>query len=349
MKINVKRSDLLRLYRVFSDIAPELNTFFLIMDPYDYVLLAKVVSSVLSNKYVVDIDLDDKTANANPYPSLIIDKDILLNVLDVMDEHATLNAGGNICIQFTNGLQILYLLETLLSGKRVDASTSKHLQLLMDQKLFSIHKKLGYANCKSENIVCIKSYLKTGDVVRVADNSGAKFVKIVSEVEPSVYIVTVIKANLEDRFKFPYGKTYCGILVRFSEQGYYHWDEVCLFEYYDGVKEPLFTSILNGTVALCTNLNINQYKTIIHSCIFKQDDCIRVDYRTSAKITEIIKLTTELEGSEFIVTLLTDLSLLPNVIYKKGEFVKGTLRKRSFNLSYYSIDVYELEISLFSN
>ena len=102
-------------------------------------------------------------------------------------------------------------------------------------------------------------------------------------------------------------------------------------------------------MALCTNLNINQYKTIIHSCIFKQDDCIRVDYRTSAKITEIIKLTTELEGSEFIVTLLTDLSLLPNVIYKKGEFVKGTLRKRSFNLSYYSIDVYELEISLFSN
>ena len=352
MKVNVKRSDLLRLYRVFSDVFPQVNTVSLVFDTYHYILLCKIVCSVFNNNSTVQIELDDKTLSSIIYQSLTLDKDILANVLHVMDQQAVLNEEGDVYVEFTNALQILHLLETLLLGKKVFITTNQHLGFVMEEKLFSIYKKLGYANFKKQAIICKESYLKSGVVVRVADNSGANFVKVVSEVEPSVYIVTITKANLKDQFKFPYGKVYCGVLVRFSESGYYSWDEVCLFEYYDGIKQPLFTSIANGTIALSTNLT--QYETIIRSCVFKKHDCIRIDRKTYAKIEEILKVTSELEGSEFVVTLLSDLYVSPRLNYKKGQLVKGTLQKRLFNnsntrLSYYSFNVYELEISLLSN
>lgn len=348
MRVNVKRSDLLRLYRVFSDTFPEVNTISLTLDPHHYVLLSKIICSVFNHNSRLDIDRDDETSVLTLYQSLTIDKNILSNVLHVMDQQAVLNEEGNINIEFTNALQILHVLETFLLEKKVFIASNENLVLVPEEKLFSIHKKLGYANFTNQTAIGKESYLKTGAVVRVADNSGAKFVKIVSEIEPSVYIVTIEKASLKDRVKFPYGKTYCGVLVRFSESSYYSWDEVCLFEYYDGIKQQLFTSIPKGTVALCTNLS--QYKTIIHSCIFKKDDCIRIDSRTSAKIQRILNITSELEGSEFLVTLLSDLSLSPQSNFKKGQLVKGILKKRLFNnidsrLSYYPFYVYELEIS----
>lgn len=349
MKVIVKRSDLLRLYRVFSDLFPEVNTVCLVFDSYDYILLSKIVSSLFIGNSDVRINVDDKTSISVVYQSLTTDKDVLANVLNVMEQQAILNEEGNIYANFTNALQILHLLETLLLGKQVSIQSSQHLELVMEQKLCSIHKKLGYANFESEIIISKESYLKTGVVVSVADDSGAKFVKIVSEIEPSVYIVRITKTNLKDQTKFPYGKTYCGILVRFAESDYYACDQVCLFEYYDGVKQPLFNSITNGTVALYTNLS--QYKTIISSCIFKKGDCIRIDDKVYAKVEKILKITSELEGSEFVVSLLSNSYLSNQFTYQKGQLVKGILRKRLFNnsntrLSYYSQDVYELDISL---
>ena len=348
MKVNVKRSDLLRLYRIFNGISPEVTTIYLIMNFYDYILLAKIVASVFVDNFALTIVVDDKTLLPIHYQSLSMDKDILKNVLSVMDQQAILNEDGNINVEFTNGLQILHLLEKLLLGKEITDDTYQPSSFLMEEQLFSILKKLGYRNFNEEDSIIKGSYLKTGDLVHVADNSGANFVRIVSEIEPSVYIVTVTKTNLGYQYKFPYGKKYCGVLVRFTELGYYSRDEVCLFNYYDGIKEPLFTSIYNGTVAPCNNLT--QYEAIIRSSIFKKDDCIRVDMKTYAKITEILKVTDQLEGSEFVVTLLSDLYVSSKVSYTKSQLVKGTLHRKSFvnknsALSYYSLDVYELEIS----
>ena len=352
MKVNVKRSDLLRLYNIFNRISPESNTIYLMMDPYDYILLSKIVSFVFSNNSVLHVDIDDNTSVQITYQSLTIDKDILLNILDVMDEQAILDSDSNIHVELTNGLQILYLLENLLLGKKLLVAMNEHFLSLMEKRLLSIQKKLGYTSLTKQSFTIIKgSYLKIGDLVRVADNSGAKLVKIVSEIEPSVYIVTIAKTNLGYEFKFPYGKKYCAVLVRFSEFGYYEYNEVCLFDYYDGIKEPLFSSILNGTVAPCTNLS--QYETIIRSCIFKEGDLIRVDSETSAKINKILTITKELEGSEFVVTLLSDVYLSPLMNYKKFQSVKGTLQRRPYanknsSLSYYLLDVYELQLSSFS-
>ena len=349
MKVNVKRSDLLRLYNIFNRISPELNTVYLMMDPYDYILLSKIVSSVFSNNSVLHVDIDDNTSVQIVYQSLTIDKNILLNILHVMDEQAILDSDSNIHVEFTNGLQILYLLENLLLGKKLLVATNEHFLSLIEKNLFSIQKKLGYASLTKQNLTTVKgSYLKIGDLVRVADNSGAKLVKIVSEIEPSVYIVTIAKTNLGYESTFPYGKKYCAVLVRFSEFGYYAHNEVCLFDYYDGIKEPLFSSILNGTVAPCTNLP--QYEIIIRSCIFKEGDFIRVDSVTSAKIKKILTITNELEGSEFVVTLLSDVYLSPLMNYKKFQFVKGTLQRRPYtnknsSLSYYLLDVYELQLN----
>jgi len=352
MKVNVKRSDLLRLYNIFNRISPELNTIYLMMDPYDYILLSKIVSSVFSNNSVLHVDIDDNTSVQITYQSLTIDKDILLNILDAMDEQAILDSDSNIHVELTNGLQILYLLENLLLGKKLLVVMNEHFLSLMEKRLLSIQKKLGYTSLTKQSFTIIKgSYLKIGDLVRVADNSGAKLVKIVSEIEPSVYIVTIAKTNLGYEFKFPYGKKYCAVLVRFSEFGYYEYNEVCLFDYYDGIKEPLFSSILNGTVAPCTHLS--QYETIIRSCIFKEGDLIRVDSETSAKINKILTITKELEGSEFVVTLLSDVYLSPLMNYKKFQSVKGTLQRRPYAnknslLSYYLLDVYELQLNSFS-
>ena len=119
MKVNVKRSDLLRLYRLFSDTFPEVSTIALILDPYHYILLSKIVCSVFNNNVKLDIDPDDQTPILTVYQSLTLDKDILSNVLYVMDQQAVLNEEGNINVEFTNGSQILSLLETFLLGKNV--------------------------------------------------------------------------------------------------------------------------------------------------------------------------------------------------------------------------------------
>lgn len=118
MRVNVKRSDLLRLYRVFSDTFPEVNTISLTLDPHHYVLLSKIICSVFNHNSRLDIDRDDETSVLTLYQSLTIDKNILSNVLHVMDQQAVLNEEGNINIEFTNALQILHVLETFLLEKR---------------------------------------------------------------------------------------------------------------------------------------------------------------------------------------------------------------------------------------
>ena len=110
--------------------------------------------------------------------------------------------------------------------------------------------------------------LRIGDVAIVADDSGAKTVQIVSEVAPMVYIVNVLKAKFGNDFKFPHGKKYAAVLIKNLLQDCDSYSsEVCLFEYYGGLTQPLFNSVFyNGIVFPKAVLN---FKKITGSCLFK--------------------------------------------------------------------------------
>ncbi len=77
MQVNVKRSFLLLLYRNFSQVFPDLNRIYLTMKPYDYILMAKLISSVFTKKIVLNVQNDDRDPVDNVYQSGEADKDVL--------------------------------------------------------------------------------------------------------------------------------------------------------------------------------------------------------------------------------------------------------------------------------
>ena len=269
MKINVKRSDLLRFYFTFNKACPTaLNKVHLTFFPNDFFLLAKVIGFALSKNITLRIQYDDQTTIHPLYKSNILNEIILQDVLNVMDDSAFLNDHGTIGLTLGDGLSVLILLENLLLENNVLVKTYSVKDSLTYQKLFSIGKKLGYTNYKQlfpHNTFCS---LNRGDILNVVDDSGVKTVQVESLVEPLIYTVTILKVKFGNEHKFPYGKKYAGVLLRDLIVDCDSSDKVCLFEYFNGITKPLFSSIsFNGLTVQKTALD---YKQIIDSCFFTQ-------------------------------------------------------------------------------
>jgi hypothetical protein len=109
MQVNVKRSFLLLLYRNFSEVFPDLNRIYLTMKPYDYILMAKLISSVFSKRIVFNIQNDEQDVVNTLYQSGNVDKDVLFYVLSSMEEQATLDENGMVDFELPNGLELLHV------------------------------------------------------------------------------------------------------------------------------------------------------------------------------------------------------------------------------------------------
>ena len=270
MKINVKRSDLLRFHTIFFNACPvALNKVYLTFCSNDFLLLAKVIASALSNNITLQIQYDDQAIIHPFYESNIINKMILQDVLNIMDDSALLNDHGMIGLTLSDSLSVLVLLENLLLANNVLLKTHLVKDSLTYQKLFSIGKKLGYTNynklLNNNNTFCS---FNRGDILNVIDDSGAKTVQVEGLVEPFIYSVTILKVKFGNEHKFPYGKKYAAVLLRDLIVDCECFDKVCLFEYFNGITKPLFSSIsYNGVVLQQTELD---YKQIIDSCCFSQ-------------------------------------------------------------------------------
>ena len=272
MKINVKRSDLLRFHSTFFNACPvALNKVYLTFCCNDFLLLAKVIASALSKNIILQIQYDDQAIIHPFYESNIINKMILQDVLNIMDDSALLNDHGMIGLTLSDSLSVLVLLENLLLANNVLLKTRLVKDSLTYQKLFSIGKKLGYTNYNklfnnnNNNTFCS---FNRGDILNVIDDSGAKTVQVEGLVEPFIYSVTILKVKFGNEHKFPYGKKYAAVLLRDLIVDCKCLDEVCLFEYFNGITKPLFSSIsYNGVVIQQTELD---YKQIIDSCCFSQ-------------------------------------------------------------------------------
>lgn len=269
MQINVKRSDLLRFYSTFFQAYPvALNKVHLTFCPNLLFLLSKVIASALSADILLKIEHDDKTIIYPLYKSGVIDKNILQDVLTNIDDSIFFNDDGTIDLTLNDGSSILFLLENLLLENSFSSKTQSFKNPLTYQKLFSIQKKLGYSNFSGSFLTKNMSPLNSGDILNVVDNSGVKTVKVLSEIEPFVYIVSIAKLKFGNEHKFPYGKKYAAVLLRDLISGCESSDKVCLFEYFNGLTKPLFCSIShNGTIISQTDLN---YNAIIDSCLFTQ-------------------------------------------------------------------------------
>jgi len=204
MQVNVKRSYLLLLYRNFSEVFPDLNRIYLTMKPYDYILMAKLIASVFSKKIVLNIQNDDQDAVNTLYQSGDLDKDVLLYVLSSMEEQATLDEQGMVDFELPNGLELLHLLEALLCKNEAQTTKKYFQESIIFEKLFLIEKKLGYTHAEEKFLNENSSSVKSGDILNVSDNSGAKLVKVIIEIEPSVYLVSVEKTALGHQSTFPY-------------------------------------------------------------------------------------------------------------------------------------------------
>lgn len=269
MQANVMRSDLLRFYNSLLKVSPAtLSNVYLIVSPEDFFLLAKIISSALSKKIVLDIQYDDQVTVRSIYATETLDKNILQSVLDTMDQQALLQHDGLIRLKLMHSLSVVILLEALLSKNDALERVQPHQEYLVLKKVYSIRKKLGYSNFSDLAIEQVVPSLRIGDVAIVADDSGAKTVQIVSEVAPMVYIVNVLKAKFGNDFKFPHGKKYAAVLIKNLLQDCDSYSsEVCLFEYYGGLTQPLFKSVFyNGIVFPKAVLN---FKQITGSCLFK--------------------------------------------------------------------------------
>lgn len=270
MKINVKRSDLLRFHSTFFSACPvALNKVYLTFCCNDFFLLAKVIASALSKNIILQIQYDDQAIIHPFYESNIINKMILQDVLNIMDDSALLNDHGMIGLTFSDSLSVLVLLENLLLGNNVLSKTHLVKDSLTYQKLFSIGKKLGYTNYNklfnNNNTFC---YFNRGDILNVIDDSGVKTVQVEGLLEPFIYSVTILKVKFGNEHKFPYGKKYAAVLLRDLIVDCECVDKVCLFEYFNGITKPLFSSIFyNGVVIQQTELD---YKQIIDLCCFSQ-------------------------------------------------------------------------------
>lgn len=269
MKINVKRSDLLRFHSTFFNACPvALNKVFLTFCSNDFLLLAKVIASALSKNITLQIQYDDQAIIHPFYESNIINKMILQDVLNIMDDSALLNDHGMIGLTLSDSLSVLVLLENLLLANNVLLKTHLVKDSLTYQKLFSIGKKLGYTNYNklfNNNAFCS---FNRGDILNVIDDSGAKTVQVEGLVEPFIYSVTILKVKFGNEHKFPYGKKYAAVLLRDLIVDCECLDKVCLFEYFNGITKPLFSSIsYNGVLIQQTELD---YRQIIDSCCFSQ-------------------------------------------------------------------------------
>lgn len=269
MKINVKRSDLLRFHSTFFNACPvALNKVFLTFCSNDFLLLAKVIASALSKNITLQIQYDDQAIIHPFYESNIINKMILQDVLNIMDDSALLNDHGMIGLTLSDSSSVLVLLENLLLANNVLLKTHLVKDSLTYQKLFSIGKKLGYTNYNklfNNNTFCS---FNRGDILNVIDDSGAKTVQVEGLVEPFIYSVTILKVKFGNEHKFPYGKKYAAVSLRDLIVDCECLDKVCLFEYFNGITKPLFSSIsYNGVVFQQTELD---YRQIIDSCCFSQ-------------------------------------------------------------------------------
>jgi hypothetical protein len=268
MQANVMRSDLLRFYYSLLKVSPAmLSNVYLTVSPEDFFLLAKIISSALSKKIVLDIQYDDQVTVHSIYATETLDKNILQSVLDNMDQHALLQHDGLIRLKLMHSLSVVILLETLLSKNNALERVQPHQEYLVFKKLYSIRKKLGYSNFSDMTVQKALPSLRIGDVAIVADDSGAKEVRIISEVAPMIYIVNILKTKFGNDFKFPPGKKYAAVLIQnLLQDCYFASNEVCLFEYYGGLTQPLFTSVVhNRTVFPKAVLN---FKRIVESCLF---------------------------------------------------------------------------------
>jgi len=200
-----------------------------------------------------------------------------------------------------------------------------------------------------------RPFIEIGQTVWVADNSGVKKVKITRWLTQSVYLVEVMVVRSGYEKKIPIGTELCGVLVRFKDFGYYSSDQVCLFKTHHLLQNyiggaPMFTHIYGGTVSPRNDLV--HYRTILNACRLQPNDYIRVDLETYAKVQKITKFKQGLDGSEFEVVLTSGNRFFNETGFKKGQLVKGVLRRRPFrtnvtttSLLSYPFDVYQLDIS----
>ncbi len=343
---SVKRARLFHLYQVIyqASLGPTMTS--LVMSPPDYVLLADLILSAFDVNHRVDIEDDDSPGVLPRFQQIPLDKNILANMLEVMDEQAIIDEDGEIEVDFYNARQILHILEARLWRSKITIHTTPQFVFSLVERYVSICDKMQYPVSVSKAAIFHQHsrYLKPGDIVRVGDNFGPSHVKIESELQPGVYIVTVVTPEGGYDPNFPYGKRLCAVLIRFPEAKGYRYTEVCLFDYYDDIGRPKFTAIQPGTVSPPNYLEVS--KTILRSCTFEEDTRIRLTPECMENpegaqygiVQKVLHQTPDLEGSEFIVSLLS------------YELYRGILRKRPFDnkgtpLYYISCDLYELEIS----
>jgi len=267
MQVNVKRSYLLLLYRSFSEVFPDLNRIYLTMKPYDYILLAKLTASVFTKKIILNIQNDDQESVGTLYQSGDADKDVLFYVLSSMEEQASLDEQGMVDFELPNGLELLHVLEALLCRNQIQTTNKYFQESHILEKLFLIEKKLGYTHAEEKFLHENTSSVKSGDIVNVSDNSGAKSVKVIIEIEPSVYLISVEKTALGHQNTFPYDSKYAAVLTRKIYPEHHSPTDVCLFEYHHGIGKPLFTVIARSKDVFLKDLP--NYNSIVDSSFFK--------------------------------------------------------------------------------
>jgi len=267
MQVYVKRSDLLRIHATFCDTYPTtFNTIYLNVSPDDFLLLAKVVATFLSKEVIFNIDNDDQADIPCIYQTETLDKHVLQNVLDTMEQQALLHHGAVVKLKLTNALFILILLERILVDKNSVRKMQSHQDSITLGKLFSIQNKLGFSNFDYSIGNNISFSLKSGDIATVADNSGAKTVQILSEIEPMVYIVKILTIKFGNEHRFPHGKKYAAVLLHDLSLDSDLSNKVCLFDYLGGITQPLFTLFFDN--GLWLSKDALNYKKIINSCLF---------------------------------------------------------------------------------
>lgn len=267
MQVYLKRSDLLRVYTTFCNAYPTtFNTINLNVSLYDFLLLAKVVAISLSKEVILSIDYDDQTDISCIYQTETLDKHVLQNVLDTMEQQALFHRGAVVKLKLTNALVILILLERILVDKNSVCKIQSHQDSITLGKLFSIQNKLGFSNFDYPIGNNIPFSLKTGDTAIVADNSGAKTVQILSEIEPMVYIVRILTTKFGNEHKFPHGKRYAVVLLNDLLSDAELSNKVCLFDYLGGITQPLFTLVFDK--GLWLSKDVLNYQKIINSCLF---------------------------------------------------------------------------------
>lgn len=263
MQVNIKRSFLLLLYRSFSEVFPDLNRIFLTTKPYDFILITRLIASVFTKKIVVNIQNDDPEYVDFVYQSGELDKEQLLLVLSSMEEQAYVDEHGMLDFELHYGLPILHLLEALLCNNVPKTTGYFVSESVVLEKLLLIEKKLGFTQTEEKIAVSVKS----GDILNVSDNSGAKSVKVIIEVEPRVYLVSVETTSLGHQNTLPYETKCAAIFTNSIYPAHLNPTDVCLFEYNRGIGKALFTIVAKSNDVFLKDLPL--YKTIQDLSFFK--------------------------------------------------------------------------------